>query len=97
MDLANHVENRTSFSGFNSKQEGLSLVNPGISQVLGFPDDSVIKYTPAMLGTWIRSLVQEDPLEKGMATQFNILAWKIPWTEEPGKLQSKGSQSIRYN
>ena len=40
----------------------------------------------------IRSLGREDPLEKEMATHFNILAWKIPWTEEPGGLQSKGSQ-----
>ena len=41
---------------------------------------------------YIRSLGREDPLEKEMATHFNILAWKIPWTEEPGGLESKGSQ-----
>ena len=44
---------------------------------------------------WVQSLGQEDPLEKGMATHSNILAWRIPWTEEPGRLQSMGSQS--YN
>ena len=44
--------------------------------------------------TWVRSLSQEDPLEKEMATQFSILAWKIPWTEEPGTLQSVGSQRV---
>ena len=45
--------------------------------------------------TWIQSLGQEDPLEEGMATHSSILAWRIPWTEEPGKLQSPGSQRIR--
>ena len=45
-----------------------------------------------MLETQIRSLGQEDPLEKGMATHSSILAWRIPWTEEPGGLQSMGSQ-----
>ena len=46
-----------------------------------------------MQETWIRSLGGEDPLEKEMATHSSILAWKIPWTEEPGGLQSSGSQS----
>ena len=50
-----------------------------------------VKNLPAMLETWVRSLVQEDPLEKGMATHSSILAWRIPWTEEPGALQSMGS------
>ena len=45
--------------------------------------------------TWVRSLVQEDPLEEEMATHSSILAWKIPWTEETGGLQSVGSQSWR--
>ena len=47
---------------------------------------------PAMQEIWLPSQGWEDPLEKGMATQFTILAWKIPWMEEPGGLQSKGSQ-----
>ena len=46
----------------------------------------------AMQGTWVRSLGREDPLEKEMATHFSILAWRIPWTEEPGRLPSMGSQ-----
>ena len=46
-----------------------------------------------MLETWVRYLGQEDPLQKDMATHFSTLAWKIPWTEEPGGLQSMGSQS----
>ena len=53
----------------------------------------MVKNLPATQETWIWSLGQEDPLEKGMATHFSILAWEIPWTEEPGGLQSTGSQS----
>ena len=45
--------------------------------------------------TWVRSLGQEDPLEEGMATYPSILAWKIPWTEKPGRLQSMGSQRLK--
>ena len=45
----------------------------------------------------VQSLGQEDPLEKGMATHSSILAWRIPWTEEPGELQSMGSQRVRYD
>ena len=49
----------------------------------------------AMRETWVRSLGWEDPLEKKTTTHSSILAWKIPWTEEPGELQSMGSQRIR--
>ena len=52
----------------------------------GFPDGSVVKNPPAMQETWVRSLGQEDALEKEMATHSSILAWDIPWTEEPGGL-----------
>ena len=51
------------------------------------------KNLPAMRETWVPSLGGEDPLEEGMATHSSILAWRIPWTEEPGGLQSMGSQS----
>jgi len=50
-----------------------------------------------MWETWVRSLGQADPLEKGMATHSSILAWKIPWTEEPVGLQSMGSQRVRHD
>ena len=53
-----------------------------------------VKNLPAMWETWVRSLGQEDPLEKGMATHSSILAWRISWTEEPGRLQSMGSQRV---
>ena len=52
----------------------------------------LVKNLPAMQDTLVRFLGQEDPLEKEMATHSNILAWRIPWTEEPGGLQSMGSQ-----
>ena len=50
-----------------------------------------------MQETWVQSLGQEDPLEKEMATHSSILAWTIPWTEEPGKLQSMGVARVRHN
>ena len=56
-----------------------------------------VKYLPAMQETWIQSLGQEDPQEKGMATHSSILAWRIPWTEELGGLQPIGLQRIRHN
>ena len=55
-----------------------------------------VKNPPAMKETQVRSLGQEDPLEKETATHSSILAWKIPWTEEPGRLQSTGSQNVRH-
>ena len=53
----------------------------------------MVKNLPAMQVTQVQSLGQEDPLEKEMVAQSSILAWRIPWTEEPGGLQSMGSQS----
>ena len=55
---------------------------------MGFSGGSVVKSPPAMWKMWVRSLGQEDPLEKGLATHSSILAWEISWTEEPGRLQS---------
>ena len=57
----------------------------------------VVKNLPAMRETWVRSLCWEDPLEKGMASHSSILAWRIPWTEEPGGLQSMGSQKVGHD
>jgi len=54
----------------------------------------MVKRLPTMLETWVQSLGQEDLLEKEMATRSSVLAWKIPWTEEPGRLQSMGSQRV---
>ena len=56
-----------------------------------------VKRLPAMWETWVRSLGREDPLEKEMATHSSILAWKIPWMEESGRLQSMGLQRVRHD
>ena len=56
-----------------------------------------VKRLPAMQETWVRSLGREDPLEKEMATHSSTLAWKIPWTEEPGRLQSMELQRVGHN
>ena len=57
----------------------------------------MVKNPPATQETQVRSLGWEDPLEKEMATHSRILAWRIPWTEKPGGLQSTGSQRVRHN
>ena len=57
----------------------------------------MVKRVPAMWETQVRSLGQEDPLAKEMATHSSTLAWKIPWTEEPGRLQPMGSQRVRHD
>ena len=57
----------------------------------------MVKNLPAMQETQVRSLSWEDPMEKGMATHSHILAWGIPWTEEPGWLESMGSQRMRHD
>ena len=57
----------------------------------------MVKNLPAMQETLVQLLGQEDPLEKEMATHSSILAWKIPWTEEPGGLQSMGSQRVEHD
>ena len=65
--------------------------------ILGFPSGSAVKNPSAMQEMWIQSLGQEDPLEEGMATHSSILAWRIPWTEESGGLQSMESQRVGHN
>ena len=57
----------------------------------------MVKRLQAMQETWVQSLGQEDPLEKKLAPHSSTLAWKIPWTEEPGRLQSMGSQRVGHN
>ena len=57
----------------------------------------MVKSLPAMQKTWVRSLGWEDPLEKEMETHSSILAWRIPWTEEPGGLQSTGWQRVGHD
>ena len=63
---------------------------------VGFPGGSVVKNLPAMQETWVQFLCQEDSLEKEMATHSSIPVWEIPWTEEPGRLQSMGLRRVRH-
>ena len=67
---------------------------------MGFPGGSVVKNLPTMQEMqkmWVQSLGWEDSLEEEIATLSSTLAWKIPWTEEPGRLQSMGSQRVGHN
>ena len=64
---------------------------------MGFLVTQMIKNLPAMWETQVLSLGWEDPLEKVMATHPSVLAWRIPWTEEPGGLQSMGLQRVRHD
>ena len=69
------------------------LIKRNLSYIIGFPDGSAVKNLPAMQETWetwVQSLGREDPLEEEMATYSKILAWRIPWTEEPGGLHPWG-------
>ena len=76
-----------------SSGEGIdySLQNPW-----AFLLAQMVKNPSAMQEIWVLSLGWEDPLEEGMPTSSSILAWRIPWTEEPGRLQSMGSQRVRH-
>ena len=64
---------------------------------MGFPGGSDGKASACNAGDLVQSLDQEDPLEKEMATHSSVLAWKIPWMEEPGRLQSLGSQRVGHD
>ena len=57
----------------------------------------IVKNLPAIWETWVQTLGQEDPLEKGMATHSSTLAWKIPWMEKPGRLQPMGLQRVGHD
>ena len=69
----------------------------GAAKSYGFPNGSVVKNPPAMQETWVPSLGWKDPLEKEMAILSRTIAWKIPWTEEPGSLQPMGSQRVGHD
>ena len=74
-----------------------NYTNKVLMTQISFTGGSGGKESPCMQETWVQSLGQEDSLEKEMATHSSILAWRIPWTEEPGGLQSMGSQRVRYD
>ena len=72
-------------------------LNVSVMYLNDFPIAQTVKNLPAMQETRVRSLCQEDPLEKRMAIHSSILAWRIPWTEKPGGRQSMGSQKVGHN
>ena len=81
------------------KDSNISLPKPD-SRCFSLPQSlmaQMVKNLPALQGTQVQSLGQENPLEKGMATHSSILAWRISWTEESGGLQSMGLQRIRHD
>ena len=90
--------------GDGGKPEGTEHIECGASTEqelkklqLSFPGAQTVKRLSTMRETWVRSLGQEDPLEKEMAIHSSTIAWKIPWTEEPGRLQSMGLQRVGHN
>ena len=92
MEFAGHISAHVNF---------LSLFSIDIDQWHHCNDAlmvaQTVKHLSTMRETRVRSLGQEDPLEKEMATHCSTIAWKIPWTEEPGRLQSMGSQRVRHD
>ena len=75
--------------------DSFSAILPVLGRHRGLPGGMVVENLPAVQETWVRSLGREDPLEKEMAIHSSILAWRIPWTEEPGGLESMGPQRVR--
>ncbi|XDA79131.1 hypothetical protein R6Z07F_009187 [Ovis aries] len=94
--------------GTKSKHLGMTVYKLTVDKALSLPDVTRLifhtrfkkmrlKRLPPMWETWVQSLGQEDPLEKEMITNSSILAWRIPWTEKPGRLQSMGSQRVGHD
>ena len=93
-------------SGLEEAQAGIKMAGRNINN-LRYAYDTIlmtasllaqtVKRLPAIWETWLRSLGQEDPLEKEMAPHSSTLAWKTPWMEEPGRLQSVGSQRVEHD
>ena len=86
-------------SSIQFSQSCLTLCDPMNCSMPGLPKAGSVGKNICLqcLETWIQSLGQEDPLEKGLATHSSILAWRILWIDEPGGLQSMGSQRVRHN
>ena len=76
-----------------SHSQALGLGSPVETSLVA----QMVKHLPTVQESWARSLGREDPLEREMATHSSTLAWKIPWTEEHGRLQSMGSQRVRHD
>ena len=81
---------------FSTKTENCQIVNKAKVFPGGASGKEVASCLPVQ-GTWVQSLGREDPLEEEMATHSSVLSWRIPWTEEPGRLQSPGSQRVGHD
>ena len=73
------------------------VINDSLKELWTSLVAQMVKRLSTMQETWVRSLGREDPLEKEMAIYSSTIAWKIPWTEEPGRLQSMGSQRVEHD
>ena len=73
------------------------VINDSLKELWTSLVAQMVKRLSTMRETWVRSLGREDPLEKEMAIYSSTIAWKIPWTEEPGRVQSMGLQRVRHN
>ena len=82
---------------FLGQEDSLEKRTATHSSILGYPWWQMVKNLPAMQDTWVQSLGKEDPLEKGTATHSSTLAFRIPWAEEPGGLQYRGSQRVGHD
>ena len=91
------VDSQSFLQGMQNGTDFGSFVYKAKDRLGGSLVAQIVKNRPAMQETWVWSLGQEDPLEKQMATHSSILAWRIPWTEKPGGLQSMGSQRVRHD
>ena len=91
------MDSRAWWAAVHGVTQSQTQLNLAAAAVLGHRTSltaQMVKNLPTMWETWVRSLGQEDPLEEGMATYSSILAWRIPWTEEPGGLQTMGLQRV---
>ena len=96
--MKRHGENRNAYHQVReARLKRLNIMRFQLYGIMGFPVAQMVENLPAVQETWVQSLGQEYPLEKGMATHSSILAWRIPWTEEPGGLQSMGLQRVRHD
>ena len=83
--------------GTGSRVQENILLLPVSFRVLAYLVAQMVKNLPTMQETWAQSLGRKDPMEKGMTTYSSVLVWRIPWTEEPGGLQSMVSQRVRHD
>jgi len=92
-----HTEANNTISVIKNTLEGINSRTSEAEERISELEDKMVKRLPTMQETWVQSLDWEALLEKEMVTHSSTLAWKIPWMEEPGSLQSMGSQRVRHD